>query len=144
MFFIIGSVPFILIPVYLNGPVYLFCFATQWGCQLLCYACLLSYLASRRPNSYCLKSAACIVGQFGIGFNYVTMLGWWGVVAPMFMPLAPSIYYKCGLVAAHIIPLIVQIINVILSDVRICYSDVWQFWILGNFYIFLNWVFSEA
>lgn len=80
----------------------------------------------------------------GLGFNYVTMIGWWGVVAPIFMPLAPTIQYKIGLVCAHIIPLIVQIINIVLSDVRISNWDVWMFWILGSFYIFLNWVFSEA
>jgi len=80
----------------------------------------------------------------GIGFNYVTMMGWWGVVAPIFMPMAPTIQYKIGLVMSHVLPLIVQIINIVLSDVRISNWDVWMFWILGSFYIFLNWVFSES
>jgi len=76
-------------------------------------------------------------------FNYTTCFVFWAVVAPVFFPLVP-LWYRIGLVFAHIVPIFFSLVHYYLNDNTMYLSDWWHCAVVGAIYCTMNWMFTVS
>ena len=91
LFSILLLIPSMLLPVYLNGPRYLYLYATQWSIELATFALLIGYLHERYPKWNLEKVASASLGA-AIYLALGTMVGFWVAFARVYFPLISKLF----------------------------------------------------
>ncbi len=130
-------IPSMALPVYLNGPRYLYLYATQWSIELATIALLIGYLHDRYPTWDLEKAASASLGA-AIYLSLGTMVGFWYAFARVYFPLI-STYWIVALTWSHIIPQALLLINLRLSNIQL---RLWHGFLGATFailYLLIDW-----
>ncbi|MFL2976931.1 MAG: hypothetical protein ACJZ49_05230 [Candidatus Thalassarchaeaceae archaeon] len=130
-------IPSMALPVFLNGPRYLYLYATQWSIELAIISLLIGYLHERYPTWNLEKVASASLGA-AIYLALGTMVAFWVAFARVYFPLI-SIYWIVALTWSHIIPQAILFIYLRYSDIQI---RVWHGFLgalIAIVYLFIDW-----
>ncbi len=105
------------VPVYLNGPRYLYLYITQWSIELATIAFLIGYLSEKYPQLNLSKVASAIFGA-ALYLAMGTMVGFWFAFARVYFPVI-STYWIVALTWSHIMPQALLVINLRYSEIEI-------------------------
>ena len=118
LFSIIALLPMMVVPIYLNDLTYLYRYLTQWSIEIATISTLLTYFAARKPDNSKLNRIALISLEITIFVSIGTMIAFWSSF--------PNIYFCCieaywifSLSISHIIPQLIVLANLFLSDIQI-------------------------
>ena len=137
LFSILLLIPSMLLPVYLNGPRYLYLYATQWSIELATFALLIGYLHERYPKWNLEKIASASLGA-AIYLALGTMVGVWVAFARVYFPLI-STYWIVALTWSHIIPQVILLINLRFSNIQIRLWHGFLGAIIATIYLLIDW-----
>ncbi len=125
------------LPVYLNGPRYLYLYATQWSIELATIAMLISYLHERYPQRNLGTAANASLGA-AIYLAFGTMFAFWIAFARVYFPVI-SYQWITALTLSHILPQVILLTNLRVSDLRL---RVWHGLLgaaIASLYLFIDW-----
>ena len=118
LFSIIALLPMMVVPIYLNDLTYLYRYLTQWSIEIATISTRLPYFAARKPDHSKLNRIALISLEITIFVSIGTMIAFWSSF--------PNIYFCCieaywifSLSISHIIPQLIVLANLFLSDIKI-------------------------
>ena len=137
IFSIFLLLPSMALPVFLNGPRYLYLYASQWSIELATIALFLGYLNDRYPNwKLEIVSSASLGASIYLALG--TMVAFWYAFARVYFPVISN-YWIVALTWSHIIPQVLLLVNLRLSKVQL---RIWH-GILGaviaTLYLFIDW-----
>ena len=119
---IIVLLPMMIVPIYLNDLTYLYRYLTQWTIEIATISTLLTYFAAKKPDNSKLNRIALIGLEIAIFLTIGTMIAFWSSF--------PNIYFCCietywifSLSISHIIPQLIVLTNLFLSDIKINVKD---------------------
>ena len=95
--------PMMIAPVYLNGPRYLYLYATQWSIELATLSVGLAGLHDLWPKNNLIRKGSDIALGAAICLAFGTMVGFWFAFARVYFPVI-SIGWVVALSISHIIP----------------------------------------
>ena len=134
----------VLIPLCLNGPVYTFMYATQWGAILTALNFALCLWFYQLEDSEPILTATQVSMQCALVFEMVVSVVFWIYVAPDFLPLCTPIWW-IGLVGAHTVPLGLVLVNYFLSrEIGVQISHWWVTLLLAILYTGVNFEFCQV
>ena len=125
------------LPVYLNGPRYLYLYITQWSIELATIAFIVGYLHEKYPQLNLGKVASATLGA-AICLAMATMVAFWIAFARVYFPLI-SVYWIIALTWSHIVPQTLLLINLRYSEVEI---KLWHGFLgafIATIYLFIDW-----
>jgi len=134
---ILVLIPSMALPVYLNGPRYLYLYASQWSIELTTIAMLLSYLHERYPQRNLGTTASASLGV-AIYLALGTMFAFWFAFARVYFPVISS-KWIVALTWSHIIPQVILLVNLRASNVRL---RAWHGLLgatIASLYLFIDW-----
>lgn len=129
--------PSMALPVYLNGPRYLYLYITQWSIELATIALVVGYLHEKYPQLNLGKVASATLGA-AICLAMATMVAFWIAFARVYFPLI-SVYWIIALTWSHIVPQALLLINLRYSEVEI---KLWHGFLgafIATIYLFIDW-----
>tara|TARA_B100002051_G_C16426710_1_gene482135 strand:+ start:59 stop:652 length:594 start_codon:yes stop_codon:yes gene_type:complete len=95
--------PMMIAPVYLNGPRYLYLYATQWSIELATLSVGLAFLHDYWPKNNLIRRGARITLGAAICLAFGTMIGFWFAFARVYFPVI-SMGWIIALSISHIVP----------------------------------------
>ena len=116
-----GSVS-VLVPLVVNGPIYMLQYATQW--TMICFTlnAALAFRAASQPSNTDRFRAAQILSQISISFSFSTTLVFWTFVAPEYITVVTFIW-KFALISTHTLPLLLLIVHLFLTSAQLKVQD---------------------
>lgn len=122
IFSIIALLPMIIVPIYLNDLTYLYRYLTQWSIEIATISMVLTYFAAKYPKNSKINRIALISLEVAIYLTIGTMISFWTSF--------PNIYFCCietywivSLSISHIIPQLIILANLFLTDIKINVRD---------------------
>ena len=79
--------PMMIAPVYLNGPRYLYLYATQWSIELATLSVVLAFLHGYWPENNLIRRGADVTLGTAICLAFGTMVGFWSAFARVYFPV---------------------------------------------------------
>ena len=134
---ILVLIPSMALPVYLNGPQYLYLYASQWSIELTTIAILIGYLHERYPQRNLGKAANVSLGV-AIYLALGTMFAFWIAFARVYFPVI-GYEWIVALTWSHIAPQVILLVNLRLSDVQL---KIWHGFIgaiIATLYLVIDW-----
>ena len=118
LFSILALIPMMVVPIILNDLTYLYRYLTQWSIEIATIATILIYFSAKNPDNIKLNKIALITFEIAIYLTVATMISFW-VSFPNIYFCCIETYWKVALTISHIIPQVIILSNLFLSDVKI-------------------------
>ena len=118
LFSILALIPMMVVPIILNDLTYLYRYLTQWSIEIATIATILIYFSAKNPDNIKLNKIALITFEIAIYLTVATMVSFW-VSFPNIYFCCIETYWKVALTISHIIPQVIILSNLFLSDVKI-------------------------
>ena len=118
LFSILALIPMMVVPIILNDLTYLYRYLTQWSIEIATIATILIYFSAKNPDNVKLNKIALITFEIAIYLTVATMVSFW-VSFPNIYFCCIETYWKVALTISHIIPQVIILSNLFLSDVKI-------------------------
>ena len=118
LFSILALIPMMVVPIILNDLTYLYRYLTQWSIEIATIATILIYFSAKKPDNVKLNKIALITFEIAIYLTVATMVSFW-VSFPNIYFCCIETYWKVALTISHIIPQVIILSNLFLSDVKI-------------------------
>jgi len=122
LFSIIVLLPMMIVPIYLNDLTYLYRYLTQWSIEIATISMILTYFAAKNPDNSKLNEIALIFFEIAIFLTIGTMISFWTSF--------PNIYFCCietywivALSISHLIPQLIILTNLFLTNTKINLKD---------------------
>ncbi|MAP42950.1 MAG: hypothetical protein CL981_04395 [Euryarchaeota archaeon] len=130
--------PMMIAPVYLNGPRYLYLYATQWSIELATLSVVLAFLHGYWPENNLIRRGADVTLGTAICLAFGTMVGFWSAFARVYFPVI-SIGWVIALSISHIVPQ-----TILLMEWRRSEKDpLWWHGLIGGgialIYVVIDW-----
>ncbi|MED5485861.1 MAG: hypothetical protein VYE59_04520 [Candidatus Thermoplasmatota archaeon] len=122
LFSILVLLPMMIVPIYLNDLTYLYRYLTQWSIEIATISMILIYFAAKNPDSLKLNKISLICFEIAIFLTIGTMVSFWSSF--------PNIYFCCietywivALSISHLIPQLIILTNLFLTNTKINLKD---------------------
>jgi len=139
LFSILALIPMMVVPIILNDLTYLYRYLTQWSIEIATIATILIYFSAKNPDNIKLNKIALITFEIAIYLTVATMISFW-VSFPNIYFCCIETYWKVALTISHIIPQVIILSNLFLSNVKINLKDGFYGAMVGIAYLITDYL----